>query len=107
MVWLSIALFFAVPAIILDEVGVGNAIWRSVNVVGRNFWPTIGLILLSFFLSLGFSIIWQRLGVTRLGLVVSIIGNAYIGSGLVADSLVFYGDRRRRWLESSLPRRNI
>lgn len=107
MVWLSIALFFAVPAIILDEVGVGNAIWRSVNVVGRNFWPTIGLILLSFFLSLGFSIIWQRLGVTPLGLVVSIIGNAYIGSGLVAATLVFYGDRRRRWLESSLPRRNI
>lgn len=107
VVWLSIALFFAVPAIILDEVGVGNAVWRSVNVVGRNFWPTIGLILLSFFLSLGFSVIWQRIGVTPLGLAVSIVGNAYIGSGLVAATLVFYGDRRRRWLESPLAQRKM
>jgi hypothetical protein len=99
-VWLSLALFFAVPAIILDEVGVSAAIWRSVNIVGRNFWSTIGLILLGFFLNTGFSVIWQRLSATLWGLVVSIIGNAYIGSGLVAATLVFYGDRRRRWLES-------
>lgn len=104
-VWLSIALFFAVPAIILDEVGVRAAIWRSVNVVGRNFWSTIGLIFLGFFLNLGFSVIWQRLSATLWGLVVSIIGNAYIGSGLAAAILVFYGDRRRHWLEAPAARK--
>ncbi|GAB4557086.1 MAG: hypothetical protein Kow0047_01140 [Anaerolineae bacterium] len=95
--WLLLSLFFVPDAIVLDDVHVAAAVWRSVNVVGRNLWSTLGLWLLAELIMVGFSVIWQRLSQWPLGALVSICGNAFLGTGIITASFIFYRDRYRRW----------
>lgn len=98
--WLGFLLRFVTTAIVLDGVNTLQAMWRSVNVVWRNLWSTLGLALLSYIIRAGFGFIWQRVSRTSWGIGVSILGTAYIGAGLSAAELAFYADRCRRWLEA-------
>lgn len=96
-IWLYIYLFFFVNALILNDIGILRAIWNSFSVVRRNFWSTIGLMLLIGLIGAGFSIIWRRLSISSWGTLLAIVGNAYIGSGLAATSLTFYRDKYMAW----------
>jgi hypothetical protein len=98
-IWLYIYLFFFVNALILNDTGILRAIWDSVSVVRRNFWSTIGLMLLIGLIGAGFSIIWRMLSTNSWGTLLAIVGNAYIGSGLAAASFTFYRDRYVAWQE--------
>lgn len=98
-IWLYIYLFFFVNALILNDTGILWALWNSFNVVRRNFWATIGLMLLIGLIGSGFSIIWRMLSTSSWGTLLAIIGNAYIGGGLAATSLTFYRDRYAAWQE--------
>ncbi|MCR4405759.1 MAG: hypothetical protein NUW24_02390 [Anaerolineae bacterium] len=95
--WVSFYLVFVIPAIVLDRAGIWRAIWNSLNVVSRNFWATLGLILLSLFINFGFSVIWQRMNTGSWLTFVAIMGNAYIGTGLMAATFFFYRSRYARW----------
>jgi hypothetical protein len=95
--WLALNTFFTVQALVLQDVGLTQALWRSFNVVRRSFWATIGLILLSLLIQLGFGQIWQWLHTGPWETLLSIVGNAYIGSGVTAAIMVFYMDRYRSW----------
>jgi len=95
--WVVLNTFFTVQALALQDVGLVRAVWHSFNIVRRNFWATLGLILLSLLLQLGFGQIWQRLNTGSWQTLLSILGNAYIGSGITAAIMVFYLDRYRRW----------
>ncbi|MBI2939712.1 MAG: hypothetical protein HYY04_04675 [Chloroflexi bacterium] len=88
-----IYLFFLVDAIVVSEVGPIRAALSSVRVVHRNFWPALGLLVLLFVISAGMGIIWNGLGRQPFGLVVGIVGNAYVMSGLIAASMLFYRHR--------------
>ncbi|MEA3344903.1 MAG: hypothetical protein U9Q78_01425 [Chloroflexota bacterium] len=97
--WLALNTFFTVQALALQDVSLAGAVWRSFNVVRRNFWGMLGLILLSFIIQLGFGQIWRMLDTVSWQTLLSILGNAYIGSGVTAAMMVFYLDRYRRWRE--------
>lgn len=100
IIWLGLYLYFVVYAIMINRVGPFRAIWNSANVVARNFWSALGLVILIVVLSRGLSLVWQRLGAVHpIGTLIGIAGHAFIGSGLVAASLVFYRDRYQRWQE--------
>jgi hypothetical protein len=98
-IWVYIYLFFFVNALILNDAGILRAIWNSFNVVRRNFWSTIGLMLLIGLIGAGFSIIWRMLSTNSWGTLLAIVGNAYIGSGLAAAGFTFYRDRYVAWQE--------
>jgi hypothetical protein len=98
-IWLYIYLFFFVNALILNDTGILRALWDSFNVVRRNFWSTVGLMLLMGLIGAGFSIIWRMLSTNSWGTLLAIAGNAYIGSGLAAASLTFYRDKYVAWQE--------
>jgi len=98
-IWLYIYLFFLVNGLILNDTGILRAIWNSFNVVRRNFWSTIGLMLLIGLIGAGFSIIWRMLSTSLWGTLLAIVGNAYIGSSLAAASFTFYRDRFVAWQE--------
>jgi hypothetical protein len=86
-------LYFLVDAIVISQVHPVRAAWFSIVVVGRNFWPSVGLILASFVILAGTQVIWSRLLSPQLGPLPGILGNAYIASGLTAASMLFYRSR--------------
>lgn len=103
VIWIGIYLYFTVDAIVINDVGPIRAIWNSANVVVRNFWSALALVVLIFVLKQGLALVWQRLGeVHPVGTIVGIAGHAFVGSGLVAAGLLFYRDRYRYWQEQRL-----
>jgi hypothetical protein len=97
--WVSFYGIFFIASLAMNDVSVWRGIWNSFNIVLRNFWPTFGLFLLINLIGGGLTILWQQLSRGSLLTVVAILGNSYIGSSLVAASLVFYQDRYLRWQE--------
>lgn len=99
LVWMWFYLFFAIDAIVISDAGPLSAIRNSINVVRRNFWSSLGLIILINVIGMGLSFVWRALGANPWGLALGIVGNAFVGSGLAAASLIFYRDRYTSWLE--------
>jgi hypothetical protein len=96
-VWLSIGLFFVIPAVALDGVNLASATWRSLNVVGRNALSTMGFLLLIILITEGFSRIWLQMSTQLWGVLVGILGNAYMGTAIMAATLLFYQSRYQAW----------
>ncbi len=93
VLWVYFYLFFAVDALFISDVGPLRAIGNSIAVVRMRPASALGLFLASIIISLGMPHVWGAVGASELGLLVSIVGNAYIGTGLVAASMIFYRDR--------------
>ncbi len=95
--WMLFHLFFVPHAIVVSESGLLRAVWNSLVVVGRNFWSALALIILINLINAGFTFVWDQMSVNAPLTAVSIAGNAFIGTGLVAASLIFYRDRLEQW----------
>lgn len=96
-IWAAIYLFFALAAIFVSEVGPLQAIWHSFNIVRFNLWSTLGLIIVISVIGLGMPLLWEMFVGNPWGVLAGIAGNAYIGTGLAAASLIFYRDRYAYW----------
>lgn len=95
----QIHLLFAVDAIFVSGVGPLAAVQRSVAVARGNVWQTVGLLLVSWLILAGLGEVWAQLA--RIvqppwGALLGTLGNAYIASGLVAASMIFYKERADR-----------
>ena len=96
--WLGIYLGFANEAIVVSGVGPLRALHTSFNIVRRNFWGTLGFLALSWLITVGSGVLWLNLAAgSTAGLIVAIVGSAYLGSGLLAARMAFYRERLRRW----------
>ena len=93
LVWAQFYLFFAPDAIFVSEIGPVLAVKRSVMLVRAYFWQSVLLVTLTWVILLGMSQVWLWLANNDVGALVSILGNAYIASGLVAASMIFYRER--------------
>jgi len=96
-IWTAIYLFFALAAIFVSEVGPLQAIWHSFNIVRFNLWATLRLIIVVSVIGLGMPLLWEMVVGNPWGVLAGIGGNAYIGTGLSAASLIFYRDRYADW----------
>jgi hypothetical protein len=104
-IWVLFYLFFVVDAMVLQEVGLQRAIVNSIVVVRSSFWSAVGFIILLNVIAAGLSVVWQWLAQSAtIGLMAAIAGNAFIGTGLAAASLVFYRDRYEAWRKRVLER---
>ncbi len=95
-------MYFVVVGLVLDNLSLPSAVWRSMLLVRYNFWPTLGFILLTFVITNGMYQIWLMLiqGLASpITLLVAVLGNAYIGTGLAMALLVFYRTRLLRTAE--------
>jgi hypothetical protein len=95
-IWAIVYMFFAIEALLLSEVGPLQAIRLSIVVIASNFWAAITLIGLSFLITLGLPLAWQFIAPYPAGLVLAILGNAYIGTGVAAAGFLFYQERLER-----------
>jgi hypothetical protein len=67
-----------------------------VGVVRRHLWPSVALIGLTWLILVGMSRVWEVLASTLqapYGVILSSVGNAYIATGLIAASMIFYTER--------------
>jgi hypothetical protein len=94
MMVLFLYLYFVPAGLIMDDLRLPTAVLQSFRLVRDNFWSTLGLILLSQLISLGFALILGRFAVyPPLGTLAAIILHAYIGTGLTMGLLIFYRSR--------------
>jgi hypothetical protein len=91
-----IYLFFLVYAIVLSEAGPVRAAVNSTRVVASSFWSSVGFILVVIVISRGMQVVWSGLTGSAAGTFVGILGNAYIQTGLVAASMLYYQSRVSR-----------
>jgi hypothetical protein len=92
----TVYLFFAVAAIFVSSAGPLLAIQRSVGLVRRHLWPSLALILLTWLILAGMDRVWDLLASnlqSPFGVVLGILGNAYVASGLIAAGMIFYFQR--------------
>ena len=94
VLWIQFYLFFAPDAIFVSRVGPLRAIRGSIAVVRANFWAAIRIIVLITIILLGMGQVWLAVAARApWGPALGILGNAYIASGLVAASMLFYRER--------------
>ncbi len=103
VIWAQVYLFFAPDAIFVSRIGPRQAIRRSVAIVRANFWAALRISVLITIILLGMGQVWIALASRApWGHALGILGNAYIASGLVAASMLFYRERA-----AALPVRQI
>lgn len=93
LLWIFIYFFFVPSAMAVSSVGVASALRRSTLLFRAFFWSTLALVALSIFLDRGLAIIWDGLTVSSIGVALAMAGNAFIGTALLAASMVYYQDR--------------
>lgn len=96
LLFAMVHLFFAVDAIFVSNAGPVAAIQRSVVLVRKHLWPSVALIGLTWLILAGMDRVWELLASdlqSPFGVVLGILGNAYVASGLIAAGMVFYTQR--------------
>lgn len=93
LIWVLVYLYFAADAVAVARVGVLEAMRHSVLMFRINFWQTMLLILISFVINQGWSLLWHGLEASNIGVAFAITANAFMGSALIAAAMVFYLDR--------------
>jgi hypothetical protein len=96
LIWGQFYFLFAPDAIFVSRVGPVAAVRRSVAVVRAHFWGVVRIAVLTTIILLGMGQVWLALARQApwgWGPVLGILGNAYIASGLVAASMIFYRER--------------
>lgn len=91
--WLFIYFFFVPSAAAVSDIGVREAMRRSTLLFRAFFWSTLALVALSVFLDRGLALVWDGATVSSIGVVFGIVANAFIGTSLLAASMVYYQDR--------------
>jgi hypothetical protein len=94
--WAFVLFFFSVQAMFVDQTGPLPALRSSYRVVRSDSWSSLGLIIAYFLVVVGFPPVWRIFVSEPIGLVVAILGHAFIGTGMIAATMVFYRDRVNR-----------
>jgi hypothetical protein len=94
--WMLFMSSFSFDAVVIQNVGPFRALLNSLLMIQRSFWGVVGFLLLSRVIIAGLAVVWQALAVNVAGLLVAMVGSAYISTGLAAAHLIFYRDRLSR-----------
>lgn len=99
VLWIGLFLVFAVHGVVMYEQNLFKALWDSMRVVQWNMTATMLLVLLTVVLSLAMGYVWDMAPSGSWLALAGIGGNAFISTGLIAASFIFYKDRYRYWRE--------
>lgn len=107
VLWLLLYVGFAVHGIVLKNRGVLAAIWDSIRLVQWNLPGVVGLFSLIMIISWGLGYLWNIPSGDTWLLLAGILGHAFVATGLITATFVFYQDRYRWWNELREYRRQI
>jgi hypothetical protein len=91
--YVALHLLFVVPSVLVGGRGLLQATWESVVLSHRQFPSVIGLILLTMVIYEGLGFAWSLPSSDSWSLLVGILGNAVVATGLTAAVFVFYQER--------------
>ncbi len=97
--WSLIFLIFTVHAMMLNGRGLLDAMRESINIVKLNTPATFSLIFLAVVINQGLSYLWGLPEPDSWVRLVGLAGHAFISTGVIASTFVFYQDRYRYWRE--------
>ncbi len=86
-------LVFVVPGLLLGERPLLRAIGESVLLSHVNLWAVFGLVMLAVVIYEGLGFAWSLPANDSWALLVGIVGNAFVATGLTSATFVFYRDR--------------
>ena len=87
-------LYFVPVAIVLDDLPLRTALWRSMTLVRHNLGATLAFVLLTTLIAWGFGLLMRNLALANAaGIWLAIPLYAFIGTGLAMALLVFYRTR--------------
>ncbi len=102
----SVFTLFVLDAMFLERIGPLASISRSFDVVRANFGPSTRFALASLVLATGALQVWSVITQNAPGVIIALIGNAVLGTGLSIASMMFFHDRSRA-LAMSVASRNL
>jgi hypothetical protein len=101
LIWFLMPLIFSPHGIFVDHQSIGHSITTSIRLV-RNFLPGTGLfILTAILLYQGLNLLWGNAPDTSWLTILGIFGHAFISTGLIASSFVYYR-QGLVWMENKL-----
>jgi hypothetical protein len=99
VLWLILLLAFSVHGMVLKNRGVLGSMWDSVRLVQWNLLPAMSLFTLIYLINAGLSYLFNLPASDSWLRLAGIGGHAFVATGLVAATFVFYKDRYRWWTE--------
>jgi hypothetical protein len=94
---IGMLLAFTLHGMILNSRHILAAIWDSIRVVQWNMSSTFGLFLLIMIITIAMRYVWILANPSSWVSVAAIGGNAFINTGLMAATFIFFKDRHRYW----------
>jgi hypothetical protein len=91
--YVALHLLFVVPGVLLGGRGLLRAIWESIILMHTQFPAVVGLVVLVVVIYQGMGYVWSLPVADSWSLLVGILGNGCIGTGLTAATFVFYQER--------------
>lgn len=97
--WFILLTAFTVHGMLMNDRGVFAAMWDSLRVVQWNMSSTFGLLLVMFIVAMAAYYVRGWLDPGSLLMPIGMVGHAFISTGLLAATFVFFKDRYRYWRE--------
>jgi hypothetical protein len=104
--WLIMPLVFSPHGIVLNQNNFYTSVKVSANLTRKTLPTTVLFILVIFLLSKGLDILWLVPSETSWLLLVGILGHAFVTTGLLASSFVYYLDALR-WMREMVKLRKL
>ena len=91
--YLALHLLFVIPSLVLGGRGLLRAVWESFVLIHTQFSSVMGLVLLVLVIYQGLGYVWSLPPGDSWSLLVGILGNACVATGLTAATFVYYQER--------------
>jgi hypothetical protein len=91
--YIALHLLFVVPGVLLGGRGLLRAAWESILLIHTQFSSVVALVLLVVVIYQGLGFVWSLPPGDSWALLIGILGNGCIATGLTAALFVFYQER--------------
>jgi hypothetical protein len=91
--YITLHLLFVVPGVLLGGRGLLRATWESILLIHMQFPSVVGLVLLVVVIYQGLGFVWSLPPGDSWALLIGVLGNGCIATGLTAALFVFYQER--------------
>lgn len=106
LVWLILPLLFSTHGIFVNQQNMISSLKASVVLTQRTLPTTILFFVIVLLLSKGLDLLWLAPPETSWMTLVGVAGHAFITTGLLASSFIYYRDADR-WVRSILHQKNL